>query len=318
MYKLALPTAAVLAASLAVASAQTTFPAKNIEFVIPFGTGGGFDRAVRLISPYLEKTLPHKVEVLAKNVPGAGGRKGTAVVYRAKPDGYTIGIANVPGIALPGLTGEKVQYEFEKFTWVARAGVAEYIMAVSAKSSIKSVDDLKKLGRPAKFTSTGFGATAYAAGAIVSDVMHFPVQMLGGYKGSAEYILAVVRGDGDLTVAPVSVLKKFIEAGDMRGLFSTEKVSSVKGVPTVASVGYPQLTGLGVDRYVIAPPGLPDQITSVLSDALVKAMNDPELVAKAKKTGEPLAPLPHKEAKSAAEQSLELYLKHKSVIGRHS
>jgi hypothetical protein len=82
--------------------------------------------------------------------------------------------------------------------------------------------------------------------------MHFPVQMLGGYKGSAEYILAVVRGDGDLTVAPVSVLKKFIESGDMRGLFTTEKESSVKGVPTVASVGHPELTGLGVDRYVIA------------------------------------------------------------------
>jgi tripartite-type tricarboxylate transporter receptor subunit TctC len=310
----------VLAAATAVitlgvaTSARAEFPEKNIDFVIPFGTGGGFDRAVRLIAPYLEQTLPRKVEVIPKNVPGAGGRKGTAQVYRAKPDGYTITIANVPGIALPGLTGEKIEYEIDKFTWLVRIGVAEYIAGVSAKSPYKSLDDLKKLGRPVKCTATGFGATAYAACQILAKEAGFPVQMLGGYKGSAEYVLAVVRGDGDLTLAPVIVMKKFIASGDIRGIFTTEEKSSAAGVPAIASLGYKNLTGLGVDRYALAPPGLPAPIAKTLSDSLMKAMNNPELAAKAEKTGEPFAPLAIHKAKAAADQSLALYLKYKVEI----
>ena len=109
--------------------------------------------------------------------------------------------------------------------------------------------------------------------------MGFPVQMLGGYKGSAAYVLAVARGDGDLTLAPVIVMKKFIQAGEIRGVFTTEEKSSVSGVPTIASLGHKNLIGLGVDRYVLGPPGMPAPVAKTLSEALVKAMKDPELAA---------------------------------------
>jgi tripartite-type tricarboxylate transporter receptor subunit TctC len=316
MLRLVLATISAAVAITAGSPARAEFPEKNIDFIIPFGTGGGFDRAVRLIAPYLEQSLPKKVEVLPKNVPGAGGRKGTAQVYRAKPDGYSIVIANVPGIALPGLTGEKIEYEVDKFTWVVKVGASEYIAGVAAKGPIKSVDDLKKLGRPVKCTSTGFGATAYAACQIVAKEMGFEVQMLGGYKGSAEYVLAVVRGDGDLTLAPIVVMKKFIQAGDIRGVFSTEEKSSVPNVPTVASLGHKSLTGLGVDRYVLGPPGLPAAVSKTLSDSLVKAMKNPELAAKAEMTGEPFDPLGIDKAKAAADQSLALYLKYRAEISK--
>jgi len=316
MLRLAIATVSAALVLLPATSARAEFPEKNIEFVIPFGTGGGFDRAVRLISPYLEQALPKKVEVLPKNVPGAGGRKGTAQVYRAKPDGYALAIANVPGIALPGLTGEKIEYDIDKFTWLAKIGGSEYIAGVSAKGPHKSMDDLKKLGRPVKCTATGFGATAYAACQIVAKEMGFQVQMLGGYKGSAEYVLAVVRGDGDITLAPIIVMKKFIQAGDIRGVFTTEDNSSVAGVPTIASLGYKSLTGLGVDRYALGPPGIPAPVAKTLSDALVKAMSNPELAAKAEKTGEPFTPLGIDKAKAAADQSLALYLKYKAEISK--
>jgi tripartite-type tricarboxylate transporter receptor subunit TctC len=316
MLKLAFVAFSAALAVSATTVARAEFPEKNIEFVIPFGTGGGFDRAVRLISPYLEKALPKKVDVVPKNVPGAGGRKGTAQVYRAKPDGYSIVIANVPGIALPGLTGEKIEYDFGKFTWIVKIGESAYVAGVSAKGPHKSMDDLKKLGRPVKCTSTGFGATAYAACQIIAKEMGFPVQMLAGYKGSAEYVLAVVRGDGDFTLAPVIVMKKFIQAGDIRGVFTTEANSSLPGVPTVASLGHNSLTGLGVDRYALGPPGIPAPVAKTLSDSLVKAMNDPELKAKAEKTGEPFTPLGIDKAKAAADRSLALYLKYKAEIGK--
>lgn len=305
---------ACAAASLSGAVPAADFPQKNIEFIIPFGPGGGFDRTVRAIAPFMEKQYGGKISVLPRNVPGAGGKKGMATLYRAKPDGYTISIANIPGAAIPALTGEKVEYDIDKLTWIARLATEEYVLAVATKSPIRSIADLRKLGRPVKMPSTDFGSTAYAGMAIFGEMLKFPIQHLTGYKGTNDYIVAVVRGDGDATTGPVSTMQKFIESGDMRGLFTTEEKSTVKGVQTIAELGHPELTGLGVDRFVVGPPGLPAEITRALSDAMAKAVKDPELQAIAEKSNQPFSFLAADKAKANADRSLALYGKYKEAI----
>ena len=305
---------ACAAALLPAICAAADFPQKNIEFIIPFGPGGGFDRTVRAIAPFMEKQFGNKVSVLPRNVPGAGGKKGLATLYRAKPDGYTISIANIPGAAIPALTGEKVEYDIDKLAWIARLATEEYVLAVPAKSPIRSIEDLRKLGRPVKMPSTDFGSTAYAGMAIFGEMLKFPIQHLTGYKGTNDYIVAVVRGDGDATTGPVSTMQKFIQSGDMRALFTTEEKSSLNAVPTIASLGHPELTGLGVDRFVVGPPGLPPAIIKTLSDAMAKAVQDPELQAIAQKSNQPFAFLAADKAKANADRSLALYGKYKAAI----
>ena len=94
-------TVAAAVFAFGVAPANAAYPEKNITLIIPFSTGGGFDTYARLIAPYVEKYLPRKVKVIPKNMPGAGGRMGLAAGYRAKPDGYTLTLANIPGVAIP-------------------------------------------------------------------------------------------------------------------------------------------------------------------------------------------------------------------------
>ncbi len=312
MLKLAFATAMGIMASLATPAAAAGYPEKNIDFVIPFGPGGGFDRTVRIVSPALEKTLPNKVEVLPKNIEGAGGAKGTATVFRAAPDGYTIGIINMPGAAIPGLGGEDPGYDMNKFTFIAKLAAEEYMLAVSAKSDIKTIDDIKKLGRPLKIPSTDFGSTAYAASEIFGQEINFPIQHLTGYKGTNDYIVGVIRGDGEATVAPVSTLKQFIQSGDMRPIFTTEEKSSIPGVKTVTELGFPTLTGLGVERYVVGPPGMPADLVKTLSASLEKAMADPEVHKFAEKEG--FAFLPADKAKASADRALALYSKYKAAL----
>ena len=317
MLRLALAVA-VAAATLSAQSAWAQFPSRNIDFLIPFAPGGGFDRTVRMVSPFMEKTLPKKVEVLPKNLPGAGGQRAVATVYRAKPDGHTITIANFPGIAMPSLLGEKVEYDMTRFAWVARLGGEDYMLGVSAKSSIKTVDDLRKLNRPLKVLHTDFGSTAYAASAILGDALKLPMTHISGYKGTNDYIVGVIRGDGDFAVAPVSTFKQFVESGDIRPVFTAEKTSSMPGVPTIAQLGFPDLSGLAVERYVLAPPGTPAAIVKILSDAMGKAAADPQLIELARKAGEPLSFLPTEQAKAAADKSLAVYTRYKGVIGRRN
>lgn len=312
MFKLALATAIGISAALATPAAAAGYPEKNIDFVIPFGPGGGFDRTVRIISPALEKTLPNKVQVLPQNIAGAGGAKGTATIYRSNPQGYTIGIINMPGAAIPSLGGADPGYDMGKFSWIARLATEEYMLAVPAKSTVKTIEDLQKLGRPVKIPSTDFGSTAYAGSEIFAKELKFNVQHLTGYKGTNDYIVGAIRGDGDAVVAPVSTLKQFIQAGDMRGIFTTEEKSSVPGVKSVGELGHKELIGLGVERFVVGPPGMKPETIKILSDGIEKAMKDPDVQKHADKEGFDFQPAD--KAKASADRGLALYSKHKEAL----
>ena len=292
------------------------FPEKNITFIIPFSPGGGMDSTARQIAKVMPKYLPNKVNVVPKNVPGAGGRKGYGQLADAAPDGYTICVVNMPGAAIPHLIGEKVNYDLTKFVWVGRMSTSPYLLGVSSKSPIKTVADLKKLNKPLKISSTGFGSTAYVGASVMKEVIGFKVKFITGYKGSRNYILGVVRGDSDAAVAPTQTFAKFIKAGDIRGIVTFEEKSSFPGVPTIAEAGYPELTGLGVERMVAAPPGTPKKVRDILSDALVKAAADVDSQAWAKKTKRPFAALSGEHTQAAVNKSLAMFKKYPKALER--
>lgn len=316
MRRFVLASAAAAIAAFTALPAAAQFPEKNIEFLIPFGPGGGFDRTVRLIAPYMQKALPKRAEVLPKNLPGAGGRRALGTVYRAQPDGHMITIMNSPGAAIPTLLGQKVEYDLNKFAWVAKLGAEDYMIGASAKGSLRTIDDLKKLGRPIKIPTTGFGSTAFAASAVFAEAFGLKAEHITGYKGTNDYIVGIVRGDGDIAVAPVSTFRQFVESGAIRPLLTFEAKSSMPGVKTVAELGHSELTGLAVERFVVAPPGTPANVVKILSDAMGKAANDPELKATAAKTGEPLDFIPADRAQAAFNKALAVYEKYKVAISR--
>lgn len=306
--------AAALSLGLA-AQVQAAFPEKDITIIIPFSPGGGMDTTPRAIAGPMSKYLPNNVKVIPKNIPGAGGRRGYAELMRSAPDGYTISIINFPGAAIPSLTGEKVTYDINKFVWVARLSNSAYLIASAGKNdAIGKFDDLKKLGRPVKITHTGYGSTAYSAAGIVRDAMGIESTPLTGYKSSQEYIVGMIRGDGDATIAPVESFYKFVASGDVKALVTFEAKSTLPGVPTVRSLGYEELEGLGVDRIVAAPPGTPDEVRRILSDAIMKAIQDPEAQAWAKKVRRPFDPMDTDEVTAYLNKSIAFYTKYKSSL----
>jgi putative tricarboxylic transport membrane protein len=295
--------------------ALAEFPEKEITFIIPFSPGGGMDTTPRAIIGPMSKYLPNHVKVVPKNVPGAGGRRGYAELARANPDGYTICVINFPGAAIPSLTGQKVTYDMNEFVWIARMSNSAYAIASAGKNdAINSLDDLKKLGRPVKMTHTGYGSTSYAAAGIVRDALGIESTPLTGYKSSREYIVGMIRGDGDATIAPVESFYKFVQSKDVKALVTFEAKSTLPGVPTIRSLGYEELEGLGVDRMVAAPPGTPDSVRKILSDAIVKAMQDPEAQAWAKKVKRPFDPMDTEQATAYLKKSIAFYTKYKSSL----
>ncbi len=265
------------------------FPERDITFIIPNQVGGGFDAYVRAIAPVMEKYLPHKVNVVPLNVPAGGGAKGVNQLYRARPDGYTIGILNIPGLFV--LQARGGGYDLAKFTWLAGLGRDSYALAVPWNSPVKSVADLKALSatRPVKFTTNGPDGTAYGVTLIATDLLGIRMQLITGYKGSSEYVAAAVRGDGDAVITNLPILERFEASQSLRLLASFTTDGTRPDLPNAKALAEPQLADISVARMVAAPPNLPPDIKKILVEAIDKAVSDPEVVALSKKTGMGLA-----------------------------
>jgi len=297
------------------AFAAAIYPDKNISFVIPDGPGGGFDSYVRAITPAMQKYLSQKVTVVPTNVPGAGGARAANEIFRARPDGATIGIFNVPGIYIQQERGN-AGFDLEKLTWIGRLGVDHYGLAVGENSPIKSIDDLKALAkqRPVKFTSTGPAGTAYNATLIAAHLLGIRAQLITGYKGSRDYVMGAVRGDGDAVVTAIPTLRRMAAGKTLRIIATFEEHGSVPGATDATALGQPELASITLQRLVAGPPGLSADITATLADAMTKALAAPEVEAWAKKADAGLAPESPEQAAATLKEQIAFYNKWKPYL----
>ena len=260
-------------------------PAETISIVIPYRAGGGFDRSVRLFAPFFERRLGEHlggpVRILPDNSPGAGGRLGATKVYRASPDGATLGIFNLPGFVLPEVLGEAVDYDLRELSWIGRLESEDYLLLVAGASAMRGLEDLRQAER-LTFLSTGYGSTVLAASQIVADQLRLegeaPV-FLTGYTGTADTLVGLIRGDGNVALAPVSSARAYVESGDLRALAVTGGARPLADVPTFAELGYAELTPLNVQRSLAGPPAMDAARLASLRAAFLEAVADPEFLA---------------------------------------
>jgi tripartite-type tricarboxylate transporter receptor subunit TctC len=293
------------------------YPGKNIDFIIPKAPGGGFDNLVRVIAPALEKYLPRKVNVVPDNIAAGGGGKGIGQLYRARPDGYTIGAVDIPGSFILQERQGGAGFDLNKITWLCSMGKPEYFcLGVGANSPIKTLDELKALAktRPVKFTSSGPEGTAYGATVIGTRVLEIRAQLITGYKGSSDFVVGAIRGDGDAVIAPVTSLRPMLQSKTVRVLATFEPKGTFSGVPDAAALGKPELGQILLERLVGAPPALPANIKAILSAALNKAMADPQTVSLAKKFEVEMVPSSPEQAVARIRENAAFFAKWKSSL----
>jgi len=68
--------------------AADAFPARPIRLIVPYPPGGGTDIVARVVGEKLGTSLGQPIVV--DNRGGAGGVRGTEIVAKAVPDGYTL------------------------------------------------------------------------------------------------------------------------------------------------------------------------------------------------------------------------------------
>ena len=293
------------------------YPERDIEFVVPYAPGGGFDIYVRVVAPVMEKYLPRKVSIVPLNVASGAGSRGVTQAYRSRPDGYTMTILNIPGMFILQDQQGGAAYDLNRFTWIGAMGEGEkYFISVGANSPLKDFEDLKRLSaqRPVKLSVTGPEGTAYMAAVVGTKLMGLRTQLITGYRGSADYVVAAVRGDSDAVVAALPTTFRFRRGGQLRPLASFETKSSIPGIPDATSLGQPELDLIRVERLVAAPPGTPAEAVNILSAALGKALVDPVVVKWAAENDVVMKPKTPQEALAILNEQRVFYQKWKPSL----
>ena len=136
--------------------------------------------------------------------------------------------------------------------------------------------------------------------AVLADALGIETKIISGYDGNADTALAVIKGDGDGHITGWSASEAVIESGDERPILtlSQERYSPYPNIPTALELAEGEsrqaiqaiVNMLDMRRGFFGPPDLDPLATEELRDAIVAALNDPDLIAESLLAGLPLLP----------------------------
>ena len=275
---------------------------KSIDLIIPFSPGGGFDLSARLIAPFIEKYTG--ASVVPTNVEGAAGVIGSNQVYRARADGTTIANIDASANCMSQLNGQEgVQFDMMSYTIIGRLSTDDAFLLVSAVSEYNTLEKLLKAaetGADVIVLAEGAASAPFYRSVISVEVLGLTgARALTGYEGSSETNLAMLRGDGDLTVGTYTSRKSLIDDGDFIPLIclSGKRNSVFSDVPTIYEVNKDPaniplidllVAACQLNRVVVGPPDMDEVAKAALREAFKLACEDPELLANAQQAGMPI------------------------------
>jgi tripartite-type tricarboxylate transporter receptor subunit TctC len=297
---------AVLLSLILIGSAEPVFAqanfyeGKTIRFIVGFSAGGGYDTYTRLIARHLGKHVPGNPVFVVDNMAGAGSLISANYIYKvAKPDGLTIGHF-IGGLFLQQLLGKPgIEFDSLKFEYVGVPAQDHFILGVAKSTGITEPEKWIASKQVVKFGGVATGSGTDDFPNILKATIGLPIQMVSGYKGTADVRLAFnsgeVTGLSNSWESTKSTWKKEVESGDLVVVLQATRKPQpeLPKVPLAISFAKTEeakklietvtrIHGPSVRPYVL-PPGTPKDRVQILRKALMDTMKDPALLAEAKK-----------------------------------
>jgi tripartite-type tricarboxylate transporter receptor subunit TctC len=298
------------AAALAVFSspAMAAWPDdKPIEVVVGFAPGGGTDLMARKLFPFVQKRLGGKAQFVVVNKPGASGEISNAYVAKSKPDGYTLGIVNVPAfLYLP--MARKTQYQVEDLQLVARIVDDPTVLITRSETRVDSLPTALTIAKQTPgAVSVGHNGEG-SNGDLVLQLLRAAtgVELAGiPYKGTGPQKVDVLGGHlplGTVSAAEVPELHKGGKA-PLRAVvqFTEKRSAALPDVPTAMEAGIKVL--MSSERGLAAPKGVPADIVKRLETAIAESLRDPEFLASAAGDAPVIAFMPGAQWSTSLEQN---------------
>jgi len=296
------------------ALAESPWPNRPLSLIDPFTAGSNTDYFSRLLSERLGPSLG--TQVIVENKPGAGGILGAEFVARAKPDGYTLGMASVSTLCAGPAVHAGVRYDPARdFTYITKLVTLPSVTVVNNRFAARTFKDLIAMAKaqPGRIT---FGVPGIgSAGHVLAEyMMHIAdVQFLVvPYKGSGPMLTDLIAGQLDVMSDNIPSVLPQVQGGTVRPIAvrDMKRLSVLPDVPTYAEMGFvsvsqPLWFGL------VGPAKMPDAVVNRIRAASHKALADPGFVAKTLAMSAAVSPSSSKEF---AADATALYAKLREVV----
>ena len=302
---------------------ESFFKGKTIRIVVGFSAGGGYDIYARAIARHMSQHIPGNPTIVVENMAGAASIISANHVYKvAKPDGLTIGHF-IGGLFLQQVLGRQgIEFDARKFEYLGVPIKDTYCIGLTKASGITSLESWLAAKAPVKIGGTAPGSATDDIPAVLQAALGLPLQVVSGYKGTAEIRLAADSGEvagfstgwesfkstwrksletGDAFIAVQAVAKAHPELPKVPLAINYARTEDAKKLIQVGAHDPGTLA-----RPFVLPPGTPKDRVQVLRKAFMDTFNDPEFLAEAKKTNLDIGPLSGEEIAKTVDNLFKL------------
>ena len=264
------------------------FPNKPVNFIVPWGAGGGSDIGCRILASVAEKYLG--APLVVQNKPGAGGAIGWASLAAARPDGYSISLNNIPAMVLVPLMNQ-VNYDFQDFEPIMLLVDDPALLMVRKDGRYKTFQEFWDYAKanPGKVSvgTSGAGTDSHLVVEMMNDVMGVKMNPIA-FTGAAQSVTQMLGGHVDASLPKTSEALAAMESGEghLLAVFNPIRLEKYPDLPTMKELGVD--ISYSSARGLMAPKGTPADIIAFLHDRLLEATKDPEYIEKMENAGLPI------------------------------
>jgi tripartite-type tricarboxylate transporter receptor subunit TctC len=286
---------------------QQFYKGKTMRIIVGFSAGGGFDAYARAIARHMGRHIPGNPTIIVENMGGAGSRIAANFLYKAPPDGLTIGNF-IGSLVLQQIMGDKgLEFDARKFEWLGVPVQDETVCALTQASGVNSLDEWFAAKKPIKLGGEAPGANDSDVPRVLQASLKLPIQLIEGFKGTSAIRLAAEAGEVDggcWTWASIrTTWRKGLESGAVKPIIQVnpQKASDIPNVPNAIDFAKTPEARLLIESGVHAPsailrvyalaPGTPKERVNLLSQAFSATMKDPEFLAEMEKSKLEINPL---------------------------
>ena len=273
--------ASLLAGLVGPAFAQADYPNRPVRLIIPFPPGGSNDVVGRVIAQHLGESLGK--QIIVDNRAGAGGVIGTEHVAKSPPDGYTLLLGSISGLAVAmSLYPNRGYDSLRDFAPVTQAVTVTNILVVSPTLPARTVNDVLALARAKpgalNYASSGNGTVTHLAGELFKtlgrvNIVHVP------FKGGAPALTALMSGEVQMSYENSLIVVPHIKAGKLHALAVTgvQRSKLMPELPTIAEGGLPGYAASGWYGFVV-PAAVSKEIVGRLNADIARILRMPDVV----------------------------------------
>src|SRR3989304_3640581 len=281
--------------------APPSYERKTIRVIVGFSAGGGFDTYSRLIARHLAKHIPGSPSIVVENMTGAASLVAANHVYNvAKPDGRTILNFHGNQVINQILGKSGIEFDARRFEYIGIPTQDNVACAFHKSSGITSFDALRSAKTPVKIGGVAPGDTTYNTGKLLIAALKLPIQLVAGYKGTAEVRLAAEAGEvagGCWQWESIkSIWRQGLDSGNVSVILQVnakphrELPNVPNAIDFAPNENARQILKFGghdpaaITRPYAVAPGTPKERVQLLRKAFADTLKEPEFIADPKRS----------------------------------